>query len=57
MKAGTLPKTDISITLGRLESEIDITIVDRINSLISPEPNKRPYSNVATTYTGGVSIT
>lgn len=56
-RVNSSPKTDISFTLGALESEVDITIVDRINSLIKPEPTKRPYStSVATNLTGGVCI-
>ncbi|XP_041353099.1 autophagy-related protein 2 homolog A-like isoform X2 [Gigantopelta aegis] len=33
-----LPRTDVRLELGVFHSEVDISIVDRINSLLSPEP-------------------
>ncbi|XP_021359493.1 autophagy-related protein 2 homolog A-like isoform X1 [Mizuhopecten yessoensis] len=55
-KANSFPRTEISFVLAQLESEVDITIVDRINSLIKPEPTRRPYStSVATNMTGGMT--
>ncbi|XP_074651009.1 autophagy-related protein 2 homolog B-like [Tubulanus polymorphus] len=33
-----LPKTDVRVELGKFKSELDVTIVDRINSLLNPEP-------------------
>ncbi|XP_046351358.1 autophagy-related protein 2 homolog A-like isoform X1 [Haliotis rufescens] len=37
-KSRKLPKTNINFELGQFTSEIDITIVDRISALLSPEP-------------------
>ncbi|KAL5009376.1 hypothetical protein ScPMuIL_014957 [Solemya velum] len=42
---GSSPRSDITVTLGRLTSEVDMTIVDRINSLLSPERRSRSSSN------------
>lgn len=42
---GSNPKTDVGISLGQCESEFDITIIDRIHSLMNPEPVARTRGN------------
>lgn len=32
------PRTDVVLELGRCSSEVDITIVDRIDTLLNPDP-------------------
>ncbi|KAJ8309402.1 hypothetical protein KUTeg_014276 [Tegillarca granosa] len=39
------PKTDVGISFGQCESEFDITIIDRIHSLMNPEPVTRTRGN------------
>lgn len=48
------PRTEIIVNLAKLECELDVTIIDRIGSLIKPSPH-RPY-NGSTAASQGVSI-
>ncbi|XP_045166071.2 autophagy-related protein 2 homolog A-like [Mercenaria mercenaria] len=36
-RPGYLPQTDIIVSLGQLQVELDVTLVDRINTIITPE--------------------
>ncbi|XP_052105810.1 autophagy-related protein 2 homolog B-like [Mytilus californianus] len=48
------PRTDVNVTIGACESEIDVTIIDRVNSLLSPPPRSRSCSHTGNIpmYTG-----
>ncbi|XP_062621343.1 autophagy-related protein 2 homolog B-like, partial [Saccostrea cucullata] len=51
-RTGSGPRTEISVSLAKLECELDVTIIDRINTLIKHSPH-RPYSNNSTAPPGG----
>ncbi|XP_029634311.1 autophagy-related protein 2 homolog B isoform X1 [Octopus sinensis] len=42
----TIPKTELSFELGQFTSEVDITIVDRINSLLKSDLVRPPDQNI-----------
>ncbi|GAB1600117.1 autophagy-related protein 2 homolog B-like [Argonauta hians] len=45
-KQSTVPKTELSFELGHFMSEVDITIVDRINSLLKSDLVRPPDQNI-----------
>lgn len=46
------PRTEIIVNLAKLECELDVTIIDRIGSLIKPSPH-RPYNGSTAASQGG----
>jgi hypothetical protein len=54
-----MPETDISVTLGQVQIELDVTLVDRINTIITPEKivTDSPLAGASLYHTVGVSKT
>lgn len=48
--SSAFPKTELTFELGAFESEVDITIVDRIQSLLTPQPLSQTGGNGASSY-------
>lgn len=53
-----MPRMDINVALGELQAEVDVTLIDRINTLITPEKIATPNNMAAASmyHTVGVSF-
>ena len=56
-RPGNVPRTDIDLSLGELELEIDLTLIDRIHAIITPEIiiQPGPLAGASMYHTVGVS--
>ena len=53
-----MPRMDINVYLGELQAEVDVTLMDRINTLITPEKiiATNPLAGASMYHTVGVNI-